>query len=43
MKPKADPASVNNQGRLFNESDGPALIDFIDLKHPLVRMADQMQ
>lgn len=43
MKPKADPAAENNQGRLFDGGDGPALVDFIDLKHPLVRLADQMQ
>lgn len=43
MKPKADPASESNQGRLFDVSEGPALIDFIDLKHPLVRLTDQMQ
>ena len=41
MKPKSDPASKRNQGRLF-EDDGPLLSEFIDLKHPLVRMADTM-
>jgi IS5 family transposase len=42
MKPKADPASQRQQQRLFDDG-GPALLDFIDLKHPLVRMADSMQ
>jgi len=43
MKPKADAASTEKkQHRLF-ENQGPALVDFIDMKHPLVRMADQMQ
>ena len=42
MKPKADPASTRNQGRLF-DNDGPLLSEFIDMKHPLVRMADTMQ
>jgi IS5 family transposase len=42
MKPKADPASRRQQSPLF-EDDGPALLDFIDRKHPLVRMADSMQ
>ena len=41
MKPKSDPASKRNQGRLFKD-DGPLLSEFIDLKHPLVRMADTM-
>ena len=41
MKPKADPASLRHQGTLFAETS-PTLIDFIDLKHPLVRMADTM-
>ena len=42
MKPKADPASKRQQGALFDDY-GPALLDFIDRKHPLVRMADAMQ
>lgn len=42
MKPKLDPASRRTQGQLF-EDDGPALSDFIDMKHPLVQMADSMQ
>lgn len=42
MKPKADPASQRQQNRLFDD-DGPALLDFIDVKHPLVCMADSMQ
>lgn len=41
MKPKADPASRRRQGRLFVD-DGPVLTDFIDMTHPLVRMADSM-
>ena len=41
MKPKPDPASKRRQRRLFKD-DGPVLTDFIDLKHPLVRMADAM-
>lgn len=42
MKPKADPASGGAQRVLF-ENDGPLLSDFIDMKHPLVRMAERMQ
>ena len=42
MKPKADPASKRRQNKLFDD-EGPALLDFIDRKHPLVRMADSMQ
>lgn len=43
MKPVIDPAAkTRSQSSLF-ESDGPALVDFIDLKHPLVLMADKMQ
>ena len=42
MKPKADPASQRQQSRLFDD-DGAALLDFIDRRHPLVRMADSMQ
>jgi len=42
MKPKSDPASQSSQGRLFDDS-GPALVDFIDMKNPLVRLADSMQ
>lgn len=42
MKPKLDPASRGSQGKLF-EDDGPVLTDFIDMKHPLVLMADRMQ
>ena len=42
MKPKADPASQRQQSKLFDD-DGPALLDFIDRKHPLVRMTDSMQ
>ena len=42
MKPKADPASRSQQSQLFEDS-APALLDFIDRKHPLVRMADSMQ
>ena len=41
MKPKADPASQRSQRTLFSE-DGPVLSDFIDMEHPLVRMADGM-
>lgn len=42
MKPRLDPASKRTQGNLFDEV-GPALVDFIDLKNPLVRLADSMQ
>lgn len=42
MKPKSDPASQLAQGRLFADSS-PALVDFIDLKNPLVRLADSIQ
>ena len=42
MKPRLDPASKLTQGTLFDEV-GPALVDFIDLKNPLVRLADSMQ
>ena len=42
MKPKLDPASKQNQHQLF-EHAGPALVDFIDMKNPLVRLADSMQ
>ena len=42
MKPKLDPASKNAQGHLFDQT-GPALVDFIDMKNPLVRLADSMQ
>ena len=42
MKPKAYPASKRRQSKLFDD-EGPALLDFIDRKHPLVRMADSMQ
>jgi Transposase DDE domain./Transposase domain (DUF772). len=43
MKPKADAASTEKKQRRLFENQGPALVDFIDMKHPLVRMADQMQ
>ena len=43
MKPKIDPASITeSQSQLFEDA-GPRLVDFIDMKHPLVKMADQMQ
>ncbi|MEM1143365.1 MAG: IS5 family transposase [Pseudomonadota bacterium] len=42
MKPKADPASQGRQSSLFADGS-PALLDFINRKHPLVRMADAMQ
>ncbi len=42
MKPRLDPASKLTQGTLFDEV-GPAVVDFIDLKNPLVRLADSMQ
>lgn len=42
MKPKLDPASKNAQGHLFDQT-GPALVTFIDMKNPLVRLADSMQ
>jgi hypothetical protein len=42
VKPRLDPASKLTQGTLFDEV-GPALVDFIDMKNPLVRLADSMQ
>ncbi len=41
MKPQSDPASTRNQGRLFKDN-GPILSGFIDMKHPLMCMADTM-
>lgn len=41
MKPKLDPASQSIQGQLFDT--GPALIDFIDMKNSMVRLADSIQ
>lgn len=41
MKPKLDPASQSVQGQLFDS--GPALVDFIDMKNPMVRLADSIQ
>ena len=35
MKPKLDPASQRTQGQLFDEV-GLTLVDFIDMKNPLV-------
>ncbi len=42
MKLKLAPASQRTQRQLFDDA-GPALIDFIDMKNPLVRLADSMQ
>lgn len=42
MKPKAPPVDQHRQGS-FLKDDGPLLADFIDMKHPLVSMADTMQ
>jgi IS5 family transposase len=42
MKPKLDPASKTSQGQLFSDTS-PALVDFIDMKNSLVRLADSMQ
>ena len=42
MKPKLDPASKNAQGHLSDQT-GPALVTFIDMKNPLVLLADSMQ
>ncbi len=43
MKPKADPAALDRkQGVLFADTS-PKLLDFIDTKNPLVRMADNME
>ncbi len=43
MKPKADPAALDRkQGVLFADKS-PKLLDFIDTKNPLVRMADNME
>ena len=41
MKPKADPASMRRQETLFADPS-TALVDFINLTHPLVRMADTL-
>lgn len=43
MKPVIDPAAKKRTQRRLFEQEGPALVDFIDMKHPLVRMADTMQ
>lgn len=43
MKPVLDPATKKRTQRILFEVEGPALVDFIDIKHPLVRMADTMQ
>lgn len=37
MKPKPDPAYQSAQGQLFDA--GPALVDFIDMKNSMVRLA----
>ena len=42
MKPKPPPVAALGQASMF-EDQGPLLSDFIDMKHPLVRMADSMQ
>lgn len=42
MKPKPDPSSLGAQAKLFEDS-GPALVDFIDMKNSLVRLADSIQ
>lgn len=41
-KPQLDPTSKNAQDHLFDRA-GPALVDFIDMKNPLVRLVDSMQ
>ncbi len=43
MKPKIDAASsARSQHQMF-DTEGPALSDFINMKHPLVTMADRME
>lgn len=42
MKPKVDSATKNRQTELFPDSR-PVLSDFIDLRHPLVLMADRIE
>jgi len=42
MKPKAPPVNQQHQRSLLSD-DGPLLADFIDMKHPLVLMAEKMQ
>ena len=41
MKPKLDPASQSAQGQLFDA--GHALVDFIDMKNPMVRLAESIK
>ncbi len=41
MRPKADPNSLSNQASMV-DAPLPALSDFINLRHPLVVMADNM-
>ena len=42
MKPKPDPSSLGAQAKLFEDS-GLALVEFIDMKNPLVHLADTIQ
>lgn len=43
MKPKAEPAYVRrHQSQLFTAESSPLLSDFIDLTHPMVLLADQI-
>jgi len=43
MKPVIDPATANRVQKRLCEENGPALVDFIDMHHPLVRLANIMQ
>lgn len=44
MKPKADRAGVRRkQQQLLNDSGAPLLSDFIDMKHPMVLLADRIE
>jgi len=43
VKPTADATLADKKRHRLFENQGPALVDFIDMKHPLVCMADQMQ
>jgi IS5 family transposase len=42
MRPKADPISLSNQASMVDDNQ-PPLSDFINMRHPLVVMADNMK
>ncbi|NVK29352.1 MAG: IS5 family transposase, partial [Gammaproteobacteria bacterium] len=43
MKPKLSPREAKQTQREFFQTTQPLLSDFIDMKHPLVKMADSLQ